>query len=449
MHLDEIPRLLAMESDPASLFELASKVSTPLALSGFIAAALFLILRQILKIQNLFPALKSSERVIILIIERLFVLALIAMVLGFAGYVVLLFRPTPATTESKHTYDSEKRPLEPTQVERLNTKKWGVYTGSWKDGEPHGRGAVVGMPAAGCWTYDGDTDFGHFEGQGAMSAPLGEWYKGIFHFGKFVSGKCSLATFDDTFGIAVGDGTRIFGGRYEGQCVAVDTKSSSEAGLLQPRKVCNLDRDAIDTLQVDGQGVFTLNTLKYPNSLMVPVTYTLEGEWHDGEFKGQGKVTRDNPYATLEGEFRNSILIRGKANNVDGFFYGMPSWCVEHDCRYTGEVKEGSPDGEGKVVFATTGKEDKRAEDIYPVQFNGELREGKWWVGQGYLPEKCSAFWGGKVGQWKDGVFYNGREDTMKDGHLNRLVYSNGRVVSRDVYADTDPNGKIIAHYNN
>jgi hypothetical protein len=181
----------------------------------------------------------------------------------------------------------------------------------------------------------------------------------------------------------------------------------------------------------------------------MPITYTLDGGWHDGAFKGQGKVTRDNPYATLEGEFRNGVLIRGKAKNVDGFFYGMPSWCAEHDCTYTGDVKEGVPDGEGQVAFAMTGNEGKRDKDYYSVQFNGEFREGKWWAGQGYLPEKCGDSWGGQVGQWKDGVFYDGKQDTMENGHLNRLIYSSGRVVSRDVLADTDPNAKVIAHYSN
>jgi hypothetical protein len=71
------------------LLEIASNVSTPLALSGLIAAIFFLVLRQIVA-KNIFPQLTSAVggKLLKLIVERLFVLALIAMVLGFAGYIV-------------------------------------------------------------------------------------------------------------------------------------------------------------------------------------------------------------------------------------------------------------------------------------------------------------------------------------------------------------------------
>lgn len=77
------------------IFELASRISTPLALGGFVAAVLFFIFRQILK-KNIFPSLtrSASAEVIKVIIDRLFVLALVAMVLGFAGYIL----PKPSQT---------------------------------------------------------------------------------------------------------------------------------------------------------------------------------------------------------------------------------------------------------------------------------------------------------------------------------------------------------------
>ena len=71
------------------ILEIASSVSTPLALSGLIAAIFFLVLRQIVA-KNIFPQLTKAVGgdLLKLIVERLFVLALIAMVLGFAGYIV-------------------------------------------------------------------------------------------------------------------------------------------------------------------------------------------------------------------------------------------------------------------------------------------------------------------------------------------------------------------------
>lgn len=67
--------------------EIASNVSTPLALGGIFAAVFFFVMRQILA-KNIFPALTKqlSSDILKLIINRLFVLSLIAMVLGFIGY---------------------------------------------------------------------------------------------------------------------------------------------------------------------------------------------------------------------------------------------------------------------------------------------------------------------------------------------------------------------------
>ena len=74
------------------ILEIATNVSTPLMVAGFLAGAFFLILRQILR-KDLFPALtrQLSVDIIKLIIERLFTLALVALVLGFAGFVLTVF----------------------------------------------------------------------------------------------------------------------------------------------------------------------------------------------------------------------------------------------------------------------------------------------------------------------------------------------------------------------
>src|SRR6266851_924443 len=73
------------------LFEIATKVSTPLMLAGFIACAFFLILNQILR-KNLFPKLtrQLSAEIVRLIINKLFILALIALILGFIGFVLAI-----------------------------------------------------------------------------------------------------------------------------------------------------------------------------------------------------------------------------------------------------------------------------------------------------------------------------------------------------------------------
>lgn len=79
-----------------SIFEITSKVSTPLALAGVAVAVLFFIFRQIIK-KNIFPKLTVAlaGTIIQSIIHKMFILAIVAIVLGFAGYVVAKFAPVP------------------------------------------------------------------------------------------------------------------------------------------------------------------------------------------------------------------------------------------------------------------------------------------------------------------------------------------------------------------
>jgi hypothetical protein len=86
------------------VLEIASNVSTPLALGGFLAAVLFWIFRQIVA-KDIFPKLNAAigAEILKLIIERLFVLALIAMVLGFVGYIVVQVT-TPLKSQQAATF---------------------------------------------------------------------------------------------------------------------------------------------------------------------------------------------------------------------------------------------------------------------------------------------------------------------------------------------------------
>ena len=101
------------------VFEIAANISTPLMLAGFIAAAFFLIIRQILKMK-LFPKLTRllSAKMIELIIERLFILTLVAMILGFAGFVLTVIARSPPPTSppvvqtlSGVIWDEDLKPL--------------------------------------------------------------------------------------------------------------------------------------------------------------------------------------------------------------------------------------------------------------------------------------------------------------------------------------------------
>lgn len=81
------------------LFEIASSVSTPLGLGGLFAAILFYIFKQILTRDFVRQMTTThSADVIKLIIERLFILALVAMILGFVAYILTKILPQPPVT---------------------------------------------------------------------------------------------------------------------------------------------------------------------------------------------------------------------------------------------------------------------------------------------------------------------------------------------------------------
>lgn len=93
------------------IFDIASRISTPLALAGFIAAAFFLILRQLLR-KNIFQKLQAGDsfRIVAIIVQRLFVLSLVALVLGFAGFIVPMLAPKPSRPEGlKQEHESRTR----------------------------------------------------------------------------------------------------------------------------------------------------------------------------------------------------------------------------------------------------------------------------------------------------------------------------------------------------
>lgn len=79
-----------------TILSIGANISTPMMLAGFVAAAFFLVARLIIQ-KNIFPALTRalSASIIRLIIERFFWLAMVGMVLGFAGFVLGKVIPEP------------------------------------------------------------------------------------------------------------------------------------------------------------------------------------------------------------------------------------------------------------------------------------------------------------------------------------------------------------------
>jgi hypothetical protein len=115
------------------IIEIAASVSTPLALGGLMAAIFFFVLKQILA-KNVFPRLSRDHSAAFLthVVDRLFILALVAMVLGFAGYVVVARTPRvpeqvkvpdrPDTTKAPETPKDNPKPIDAATLKPISLK---------------------------------------------------------------------------------------------------------------------------------------------------------------------------------------------------------------------------------------------------------------------------------------------------------------------------------------
>ena len=86
-----------MNFEAGKLFAFANKVKTPLALAGGVIVILYLLYKQILTL-GIFSKLESQPTFLLIqsVVDRLFWLALVALILGVASYVtVALLRNKP------------------------------------------------------------------------------------------------------------------------------------------------------------------------------------------------------------------------------------------------------------------------------------------------------------------------------------------------------------------
>lgn len=86
---------------PPTLIESVARITQPLALAGLIALILFGVLRLILQL-NVFPKLRAGHGYALLmrIVDRVFILALVALVIGLVGY----FLVQPGTKHADEAY---------------------------------------------------------------------------------------------------------------------------------------------------------------------------------------------------------------------------------------------------------------------------------------------------------------------------------------------------------
>ncbi|OYU54683.1 MAG: hypothetical protein CFE25_15470 [Chitinophagaceae bacterium BSSC1] len=257
------------------------------------------------------------------------------------------------------------------------------YIGEWKRGNRTGKGKFIFKDGR---VYEGDFNAGKLNGKGTMIYKDGSKYIGDWKDGNITGkGKISYAS----------------GGSYEGDFLN-------------------------NTLEGKGTKIYKDNSV-----------YT--GEWKADNRHGQGKYTYAN--GTIEeGEFFNNIYqnpmnesyscVKGDCNNGIGtynFAYGPRT-------SYTGQFKDGKPDGEGTLI---------EYDDIY----KGHFEKGKK-NGNGILTVKDGSTY---TGIWKKDELIEG---TFKDkkgtsytgqftkGDLGMIVYQGEGVETSGRFMGRTKKGK-------
>lgn len=123
-----------MKSNLQGILNLAAKVKTPLSLTGLIIVVLYAIYRQVLSL-NVFENVGSNATFLILedILDKLFWLALVALILGIISYLVTTFLAHKKQEHSSNvvlidaSLDRHDSPYEQTEE---NGRKVIRYTGN-------------------------------------------------------------------------------------------------------------------------------------------------------------------------------------------------------------------------------------------------------------------------------------------------------------------------------
>jgi Na+/glutamate symporter len=117
-----------MQLNSEKLVAVASKVKTPLALSGLIVAVLYALYRQVLSLP-VFENIGANPTFLLLenVLGKLFWLALIALILGVASYIVtvVLSHKMPSSSSNVTLVNTSNDPNDSSYEERLERgEKW-------------------------------------------------------------------------------------------------------------------------------------------------------------------------------------------------------------------------------------------------------------------------------------------------------------------------------------
>lgn len=123
----------------SKIFEIVSKVSTPMGFAGILAIVLFYVIQKIITKKQIQGKLHNDT--INRIIDKLFHLAMVAMFLGFVGWIIIqVYAPKQTTVKpnaefSFNVLDYNGEPIPGVEVTICNLRPRSLSTMSTRDGE--------------------------------------------------------------------------------------------------------------------------------------------------------------------------------------------------------------------------------------------------------------------------------------------------------------------------
>lgn len=248
--------------------------------------------------------------------------------------------------------------------------------------------------------YQGDIQAGLFHGQGTLKYRNGMYYQGLFQ-----------------------------NGLYHGEGLLVYEDGSSYQGVFNKGEITGhfIFKNLRDESTYEGDLV---NGLMHGEGTISNETYTYKGNFKDGFFNGNGKITYSNGIS-YEGEFQNS-LYHGK-----GIFFD------EDGSRYEGEFKDNYYNGEGTFTSETytyegnfkDGYLNGKGTITYSVgiSYKGQFKKGQY-HGKGiFIDEDGSRY----EGEFKDN-YYHGEGRYSHNETWYKGDFKEGELAGEGEYLDAN-----------
>ncbi len=313
------------------------------------------------------------------------------------------------------------------QAYTLSTGSSGTYTGPWENGKPSGKGTFVFDD--GRITYTGNFVSGVRSGYGEQIYSYGASYKGNWKDDKF-SGSGTYVYMDgDSYegnwsnGHENGSGVYRFSNSYSDENLQGGRiEGTWEKGSVKTGKIFYVNGDTYN-------GAITLISMKSGYG-----TYTwadgrrYEGNWKYNDMEGEGTLYKADGTIDQAGTWKANKLVKSSipatpsvstvpaepeapaVTKVTNEPYTMVTSKFSVSGTYTGQWKDGKPNGEGTMTMTQSDERWDKGDTLYSAKWVNGLIEG--------------------YGQWRsavDGAYDGNFSKGLKSGK-GKMWFSDGTV---------------------